>query len=199
MNIGKNKDTPLEAAGQDYASLVRTFAPLADYLTVNVSSPNTPGLRNLQAGGALGELLAEVGSARTAAKAQLKRGVPVLVKLAPDLDGVALETALDAIVVAGMDGVIISNTTLARPDLASRYAGESGGLSGRPLCSRNTELVRLAVRLLDGRLPVVASGGIMSGTDAREKMDAGATLVQLYTGLIYTGPGLVAEVVDATG
>ena len=197
VNIGKNKDTPLEAAAEDYAVLVRAFAPLADYLAVNVSSPNTPGLRNLQEGGALEELLGVVAAEREAAVRRLDRPVPVLVKLAPDLDEGALERALDVLCAAGMDGVIISNTTLSRNGVSSRHARETGGLSGQPLTARNTALVRQAARLLQGRLPIVASGGVMNPADALEKLDAGATLVQLYTGMIYAGPGLVPAVVSA--
>jgi len=198
VNIGKNKDTPLEDAAEDYAALVRRFAALADYLTVNVSSPNTPGLRALQGGGALQELLAAVGSERDAQARRLARPVPVLVKLAPDLDEDALAQALTAICAAGMDGVIISNTTITRDGVNSPLAAQVGGLSGRPLCARNTALVRRTARLLDGRLPIIASGGILRPEDALEKLDAGATLVQLYTGLIYAGPGLVGRVVEAT-
>jgi len=197
VNIGKNKDTPLEAAAEDYAALVRIFAPLADYLAVNVSSPNTPGLRNLQEGGALEELLGVVAAERREAVQRLDRPVPVLVKLAPDLDEGALERALGALCEAGMDGVILSNTTLSRDGLQSPHGREVGGLSGRPLTARNTALVRQAARLLQGRLPIVASGGIMNSADALEKLDAGATLVQLYTGMIYVGPGLVPSVVSA--
>lgn len=197
VNIGKNKDTPLEAAAEDYAALVRIFAPLADYLAVNVSSPNTPGLRNLQEGGALEELLGVVAAERREAVQRLDRPVPVLVKLAPDLDEGALERALGALCAAGMDGVILSNTTLSRDGLQSPHGREVGGLSGRPLTAHNTALVRQAARLLQGRLPIVASGGIMNSADALEKLDAGATLVQLYTGMIYVGPGLVPSVVSA--
>ncbi len=197
VNIGKNKDTPLEIAAAEYAGLVRQFAPLAGYLAVNVSSPNTPGLHTLQAGAALEDLLAAVGRERDAQVQQLGRPVPVLVKLAPDLDEAALAEALSAICAAGMDGVIISNTTVARDGVTSPLAPQAGGLSGRPLCARNTDLVRRTVNLLDGRLPVVASGGILRPEDALEKLDMGATLVQLYTGLIYAGPGLVRRVVEA--
>lgn len=199
VNIGKNKDTPLEAAAEDYAVLVQRFAPLAGYLAVNVSSPNTPGLRALQRGSALEELLSVVGRERDVQARQLGRAVPVLVKLAPDLDDDALAQALSTICAAGMDGVIISNTTLARPNLASPLASQTGGLSGRPLCERNTTLVRKAAGLLNGRLPIIASGGIVRSEAALAKLDAGASLVQLYTGLIYAGPGLVGRVVSACG
>ncbi|OQA41041.1 MAG: Dihydroorotate dehydrogenase (quinone) [Chloroflexi bacterium ADurb.Bin325] len=198
VNIGKNKDTRLEDAAADYVALARRFAPLADYLAVNVSSPNTPGLRTLQGGDALDELLRAIGDERDAQARLLARPVPVLVKLAPDLDEAALEQALSAICAAGMDGVIISNTTVARPGLTSRLAAQTGGLSGRPLCAPNTALVRRTAALLDGRLPIIASGGILRPADAQEKLDAGASLVQLYTGLIYAGPGLVGRVVEAT-
>lgn len=193
INIGKNKTTPNEEAVQDYLTLLRNFAAPADYLAVNVSSPNTPGLRSLQSRGELEALLAPLSAERDALRVKLNKRVPVLVKLAPDLEDNQLVDALEAIVQTGMDGVIISNTTLARPGLKSRYADETGGLSGVPLRARSTELVARTVKLLDGRLPVIASGGVMTPTDAQEKLDAGARLVQLYTGLIYAGPGLVRD------
>lgn len=197
VNIGKNRTTPLEAAGQDYLDLLRTFAPLADYLAVNVSSPNTPGLRSLQTRAALSEILAPLAVEKARQAQALGRPVPILVKLAPDLNDEELNGALEAILEHSMDGVIISNTTLSRPPLRSRYAGESGGLSGAPLAPLSLEITRRTVRLLDGRLPVVASGGIMSAADARARLDAGAALVQLYTGIIYEGPGLVKQILDS--
>jgi dihydroorotate dehydrogenase len=193
VNIGKNKATPLEEAAGDYLSLLRTFAPLADYLAVNVSSPNTPGLRSLQARQALGQLLTPLSAARREEADRLDKPLPLLVKLAPDLSSDELDGALDAITAAGMDGVIVSNTTLRREGLRSARAAESGGLSGAPIRSHNTALIREVVRRTGGRLPVVASGGVMRPADAREKLDAGAKLVQLYTGLIYYGPSLAAQ------
>jgi dihydroorotate dehydrogenase len=196
VNIGKNKATPVEEAGQDYLSLLHTFAPLADYLAVNVSSPNTPGLRDLQARRALEELLAPLVEERASQRKTLGRNVPLLVKLAPDLDDAGLDDALEAITGAGMDGVIISNTTLPRDGLRSPYAGEAGGLSGLPLQARSTALVRQVVQRTGGKLPVVASGGVFTAADARAKLDAGAALVQVYTGMIYEGPGMVREILE---
>ncbi len=196
MNIGKNKDTELEEAEKDYIPLVRTFAPLVDYLAVNVSSPNTPGLRKLQEAGMLARLLQPVAEERQRQAQALGKAVPVFVKLAPDLDDPQLESALGAILDAGLDGVIISNTTISRPPLQSGLAGETGGLSGAPLNALNTQLLRKATHWLQGKLPVIASGGVLKPTDVQEKLDAGAVLVQLYTGLIYAGPELVRETIN---
>ncbi len=197
INIGKNLTTPLEGAGEDYLSLVRTFAPLADYLAINVSSPNTPGLRALQTRNALEALLRPLAAERRVQSERLGRHVPLVVKLAPDLTSDALDDALDAALAAGMDGVITSNTTLSRAGASSPLIAESGGMSGAPIGRRNTEIVRDVAQRTAGRLTVIASGGIISPRDAQEKLDAGATLVQLYTGLIYEGPGLVKEIVAA--
>lgn len=196
VNIGKNKDTPLEAAAEDYLCLLRTFAPLCDYLAVNVSSPNTPGLRTLQTRAALESLLMPLGAEKTAQSARLGRGVPVLVKLAPDLTDEEIDGALEAIIASGMDGVIINNTTVTRPPLRSPLAGETGGLSGAPLAALSQAMLEKVVRRLDGRLPVIASGGVMDAAGAQARLDAGACLVQLYTGLIYEGPGLVKHILD---
>ena len=193
VNIGKNKDTPDEEAARDYVSLVETFAPLADYLAVNVSSPNTPGLRKLQERGALEKILAPVDAARS----RLGRRVPVLVKLAPDLDDAGLDGALEAALGCGMDGIIAANTSVRRDGLRSPSAGETGGLSGAPLAALSQEFLAKVVRRLDGRLPVIASGGVMDAAGARARLDAGAALVQLYTGLIYAGPGLVKDILDS--
>jgi dihydroorotate dehydrogenase len=194
VNLGKNKDTPLEAAAQDYLSLFDTFAPLADYLAVNVSSPNTAGLRRLQARQALDELLS--GLARRRAEWQGEAGgkIPILVKLAPDLSGDELEDALSAIQNNGMDGVIATNTTLSREGVKSPLAGESGGLSGEPLRRRSTQMVREIHDKTSGKLPVIGVGGISCAAHVREKLDAGAVLVQVYTGLVYEGPGIVKEI-----
>lgn len=196
VNIGKNKTTPLEEAAEDYLDLIRTFAPLADYLAINVSSPNTPDLRKLQARAALEALLVPLARERNAQVQQLGRRVPLLVKLAPDLTDAELSGALEAITTAGLDGVIVSNTSVARGALRSSHAAESGGLSGAPIKRRNTELVAAVTRYTGGKLPVIASGGVMRPEDVAEKLDAGAKLVQLYTGLIYAGPGLVKQVLE---
>lgn len=196
VNIGKNKDTPLEEAAADYTSLIHTFAPLADYLTVNISSPNTPGLRALQAGPALEALLRDLRSARLSVSHRLGRNVPVLLKLAPDLTPHQLVEAVGAIRQSGMDGIVLSNTTLRREGLKSAVAQESGGLSGRPLRRQATEMLERVVGLTGGRFPIIAAGGVMSAEDALEKLDAGATLVQVYTGLIYRGPSLVKAILE---
>jgi len=194
MNIGKNKATPLEDAAGDYLSLFDTFAPLADYLAINVSSPNTPGLRSLQTRQALEGLLAPLSAARVEFTRAHNRHVPLLVKLAPDLSDDELDGALEAVLATGMDGIIQGNTTLQRPALASTAAGEAGGLSGRPLDAIALAALQRTLARLNGQLPVVASGGVMDTAGVRARLEAGAVLVQLYTGLIYHGPGLVNEI-----
>jgi dihydroorotate dehydrogenase len=196
VNIGKNKDTALENAVQDYLPLVERFAPLADYLAINVSSPNTVGLRRLQARESLAALLQPLEVERRRQAAHLDRPVPLLVKLAPDLDDAELDDALDVITSTGLDGVIATNTTVSRPALRSLHARESGGLSGAPLHSLSLRLVGEIVRRTQGRLPVIAAGGVMDAAGARRSLDAGACLVQVYTGLIYAGPGLVKGILD---
>ncbi len=196
VNIGKNKATSQEEAVQDYLLLLRRFAPLADYLAVNISSPNTPGLRDLQSREMLVGLLKPLAAERETISRALGRAVPLLVKLAPDLDNAQLDEALGVIQDCRMDGVIISNTTLSRAGLTSPRANESGGLSGLPLFARSTALVEQVVRTTRGRLPVVASGGVFHAAQAQAKLDAGAVLVQVYTGLIYVGPGLARDILE---
>jgi dihydroorotate dehydrogenase len=196
VNIGKNKDTPLEGAAADYLALFAAFAPLAGYLAVNVSSPNTPGLRSLQTRRALEGLLGPLAAAREGYARRAGRCIPLLVKLAPDLDEAGLEGALEAILACGMDGVIQGNTTLRRHDLRSPLAGQEGGLSGRPLEGPAVASLRRTISRLEGRLPVVASGGVMDAAGVRARLEEGAALVQLYTGLIYRGPGLVREILE---
>jgi dihydroorotate dehydrogenase len=179
VNIGKQRETPLDRAAEDYELLVERFAGLADYLALNVSSPNTPELRRLQEPAALRPLLERL------TRRLPRPRVPLLVKLAPDLDSAELDGALDAILAAGIDGVIATNT----------MATTEGGRSGAPLAERSTGLVRAIVQRTEGRLPVIACGGVMSAEDARVKLDAGARLVQLYTGLVYEGPALVKRIV----
>ncbi len=197
VNIGKNKATPLDRAVEDYLALLARFAGLADYLTINISSPNTPGLRQLQSREALADLLMPLADERRRLASVLRRPVPLLVKLAPDLDEAGLDAALDVILATGMDGVIVSNTTLRREGLRSARASEAGGLSGAPLRSLNTAMIRRVAAGVGDRLPIVASGGVMSADDFQEKLAAGATLVQLYTGLIYAGPGLIRQLCTA--
>ncbi len=191
VNIGKNKDTPNEEAARDYIYLLEKFSPLADYLTVNVSSPNTTGLRRLQARDQLERLLHQLHASRQ----RSLNPRPILVKLAPDLTDSQLDDALDAILRAGMDGVIATNTTVSRAGLSSPLGRQSGGLSGAPLTERSRGMVQKIHRRTSGRLPIVAVGGIMTPDDAQAMLDAGAVLLQLFTGLIYAGPGLVREII----
>jgi dihydroorotate dehydrogenase len=195
VNLGRNKDTPNERAVEDYVTLVERFAPLADYLVVNVSSPNTSGLRDLQARAALEGLLGPVVAAREFACAALARRIPVLVKISPDLDDAGLADTLEACLGAGVDGVIATNTTLDRAGLASPAAGEAGGLSGAPLTARADKVLADTIRLLGGRLPVIAAGGVMTPEDARRKLELGAALVQVWTGFVYGGPRFPRAVV----
>ncbi len=196
VNIGKNKDTPLEVAVQDYLSLLNTFAPLADYIAINISSPNTAGLRRLQERQALEELLSLAAEERKQIEIQHLAGkhLPILIKLAPDLNEAELQEALEVIQETGMDGVIATNTTLQRDGLRSPLANETGGLSGSPLFQRSLEMVCRIVRLTQGKLPVIGVGGITNATSAQAMLDAGAVLIQVYTGMIYAGPGLVKTI-----
>jgi dihydroorotate dehydrogenase len=194
VNLGKNKDTPLETAAQDYVELVKIFSPLADYLAVNVSSPNTVGLRRLQARDMLDGLLGSLAKERIVQQQGSEKKVPMLVKLAPDLNDDELDDALAAIQGSGMDGVIATNTTLSRDGIQSPIAHEAGGLSGAPLTIRSREMVAKIVQRSGYRLPVIGVGGIMTPADAQAMLDAGASLVQVYTGLIYAGPRLVQKI-----
>ena len=197
VNVGKNLDTPVEKALDDYVACMSRVYPHADYITVNVSSPNTPGLRELQHGSLLDELLAGIKAEQLRLSVSWDRYVPVVVKLAPDMTDEQLLATADALVRHGMDGVAATNTTLARPGAtASREHGdETGGLSGRPLMERSTEVVRVLSDHLQGRLPIIGIGGVFTEADVTRKLHAGASLVQLYTGLIYQGPGVVGEIV----
>lgn len=197
VNLGKNKDTPNEEAVFDYLSLLQNFAGLADYLTVNVSSPNTVGLRNLQGREALEKLLTQLHQQRLIEQTRHKKRIPILVKLAPDLSESELDEAIEAILSARMDGVIVTNTTLGREGLRSNLKGESGGLSGGPLTVKSEAVLRQTLKRVNGEIPVVSAGGVMSPDDAKRRLDMGATLVQVYTGLVYRGPGLVREIVKA--
>jgi len=194
VNIGKGVDTPLESAAEDYCWLLRRFCRLADYLTVNVSSPNTLGLRRLQARDMLESLLRALVTERQACAADGSRPIPLLVKLAPDLSLEQLQEAVGAVLDAGLEGVIATNTTLERGGLRSAVRMEAGGLSGAPLRQRATEVIRAVARWSGGRLVIVGAGGIHGARDAREKLEAGASLIQVYTGLVYRGPGLVREI-----
>jgi dihydroorotate dehydrogenase len=192
VNLGKNTDTPLERAVDDYLVLLERFAPLCDYLVVNLSSPNTPGLRALQARNALEPLLRALVLRRHA----LGSRTPLLAKLAPDLDDAQRDGALDAALAAGIDGLVATNTTLSRTGLRSRHQSETGGASGACLTQRATDFVAALHRATQGRLPIIAAGGVMDADDAQAKLDAGASLVQLWTGLVYGGPSLPRRIVQ---
>ena len=196
VNIGKQKTTPLEEAAGDYEELVDVFAPLADYLAVNISSPNTPGLRKLQERAFLGALLGRVAARRDEVAGRIGRRVPVLVKLAPDLDDGQLVTAVDVIAGSGLDGIIATNTTIGREGLDHPLAGEEGGLSGAALTEMSTRIIARIHEHTGGAIPIVGVGGIMGPEDARAKLNAGATLIQVYTGLVYEGPGLVRRILE---
>jgi dihydroorotate dehydrogenase len=194
INLGKNADTPLERSIDDYAQGLNAVYPYARYVTVNISSPNTRDLRTLQGGTELDALLAVVARERARLADQYGRRVPIAVKIAPDLTDKDLTRIADALVAHGMDAVIATNTTVAREPVAGLPNGQqAGGLSGRPLFARSTQVVRTLAQHLQGALPIIGVGGIFCGADAVEKLRAGASLVQLYTGLVYRGPGLVAE------
>ena len=197
VNLGKNKNTPNKEAVLDYLSLLELFAPCADYLTINISSPNTAGLRDLQARAALEDLLKQLDYQRKYEQKALRKRLPLLVKLSPDLSDAELDDALEVILATNMDGIIATNTTLAREGLKSAHHRESGGLSGSPLRGRSEAALHQIIKRIDGKIPVVSSGGIMSPDDAKRRLDMGATLVQVYTGLIYEGPGLVKKIVQS--
>ncbi|MEB3100217.1 quinone-dependent dihydroorotate dehydrogenase [Ferviditalea candida] len=193
VNIGKNKWTPNEEAVEDYRACIKALYPYGDFFVVNISSPNTPNLRDLQHGEELRKLLGAVKDEMDK-QAQGKGVKPVLVKLAPDVDERDLEHMTDSIMRSGVSGIIATNTTILRDGLASPHQRETGGLSGKPLARRSTEAIRSIYKLTGGKLPIIGSGGIFSAQDAYEKIRAGASLVEVYTGLIYQGPGIVRAI-----
>ena len=194
INIGKNKDTSLEKATDDYVSALSTLHPFAEYFTLNISSPNTEDLRNLQEKEALRILLDSVCARRDELDRNHSRNTPLLVKLAPDLDQDALGNTIRVIQEFSIQGVIATNTTIERPELKSKYRTETGGLSGKPLQKRSTAMIRTLFAELGADIPIIGVGGIFNGADAYEKIRAGAAAVQIYTALIYEGPGLVRKV-----
>jgi dihydroorotate dehydrogenase len=190
VNLGKNADTPLEEALDDYRACLEALFEVGSYVVINVSSPNTPGLRTLQASANLRRLLSGVQDCNQAlARARQVQPRPLFVKIAPDLQPAELDDIVEAVQTCALDGIIATNTTIGREGLTSVIA-ESGGLSGRPLRRRSTEVIRHVFRRAQGRIPLIGVGGIFSAEDAYEKICAGASLVQLYTGLVYRGPGL---------
>jgi dihydroorotate dehydrogenase len=192
-NVGKNRDT--ENAAADYVAGIETVGGLADYVVCNVSSPNTPGLRSLQARAPIADLLQRALEARRRSVHGAERPPPLLAKVGPDLDDAQLLDIAEVALECGIDGLIVGNTTIARPaGLRSSHAGEAGGLSGKPLMAPSTRCLAQMFRLTSGRLPIIGCGGIASGADAYAKIRAGASLVQLYSALVFHGPGLVAEI-----
>jgi dihydroorotate dehydrogenase len=191
VNFGPNRDAADRLA--DFVGGVKAFAPYASYFTVNVSSPNTPGLRDLQQRAAFDELVARVAEARAAAGPRR----PLLVKISPDLDLRGLDDVVEVCIARGVDGLIVANTTTARPSsLTHRNKTETGGLSGRPLFEPSTRMLARAYLRCGGALKLIGAGGVENAETALAKIEAGATLVQLYTGLVYRGPGLIGEILD---
>jgi len=198
LNIGKNFDTPNERATGDYLTCLRTVYPRASYVTVNVSSPNTEGLRDLQQDTALDLLLGSLKAEQARLAQKHGKHTPLVVKIAPDLTTAEIRRIARTLIAHKIDGVIATNSTVDRATVAgSPHADEAGGLSGRPLFTKSTAVLRILAKELDGAIPIIGVGGIMSGADAQAKIAAGATLVQIYTGLIYRGPELVAEIAQA--
>jgi len=194
INIGKNKGTLLDNATEDYVSALSTLHPFAEYFALNISSPNTENLRDLQEKDALRILLDAVCARRDELDRNHSRSTPLLVKLAPDLDENALENSVSVIQEFSIQGVIATNTTVERPELKSTHRAETGGLSGKPLQKRSTAMIRTLFGELGADIPIIGVGGIFNGADAYEKIKAGASAVQIYTALIYEGPGLVRKV-----
>ncbi|MGB7543099.1 MAG: quinone-dependent dihydroorotate dehydrogenase [Burkholderiales bacterium] len=196
VNIGKNFDTPIERAAEDYVACLRKVYAHASFVTANISSPNTANLRALQQADELDALLASLNGERDRLAKQHRRQVPLAVKVAPDLDDAAIEAIADRVAAHGIDAVIATNTTVSRAGVEHLPGSrEQGGLSGAPLKARATAVIAKLRRALPGRVSIIGVGGIASAADAREKLDAGASLVQLYTALLYRGPGVVGEIV----
>ncbi|PSU88299.1 quinone-dependent dihydroorotate dehydrogenase [Photobacterium kishitanii] len=197
INIGKNKDTPIEKGAEDYLICMEKVYQYAGYIAVNISSPNTPGLRSLQYGEALDDLLLQLKQKQTELAEKHGKYVPLALKIAPDLDDQEIVQVCESLIRNNIDGVIGTNTTLDRTLVEGMdHCDEMGGLSGRPLQNKSTEVIRKMAIALDGALPIIGVGGIDSAMAAREKMQAGAQLVQVYTGFIYHGPRLVKDIVN---
>lgn len=197
INIGKNAVTPVENAVDDYLICLRKVYDHADYIAVNISSPNTPGLRNLQFGDSLSQLLAPLKKAQTELHSASGRYVPIAVKIAPDMDESEIHQVAGILIQEGMDGVIATNTTITRVGVEEFENGnEAGGLSGLPVRDKSTYVVRTLSACLGGKLPIIGVGGILDGASAADKIRAGASLVQVYSGFIYEGPALVARAAE---
>jgi len=197
INIGKNKDTLEEKAKDDYIHCMRKVYDFATYITVNISSPNTPGLRSLQYGDALNELLSALKAEQEKLAKQFNKYVPIAVKIAPDLNEEEINAIAKSLIDNNIDGVIATNTTLSREGVEGlEHGSEQGGLSGAPVKEKSTTVIRLLAKALDNKLPIIGVGGISSSADANEKLAAGASLVQIYTGFIYKGPSLIKDIVN---
>ncbi|WP_193164053.1 quinone-dependent dihydroorotate dehydrogenase [Microbulbifer hainanensis] len=198
INVGKNFDTPVERAADDYCLCMDKVYPYADYITANVSSPNTKGLRDLQFGDSLDRLLGAIKEKQQQLAQSSDRYVPVAVKIAPDMDAEAIAQIAETLCKFEIDGVIATNTTIDKSSVATLpHGNEEGGLSGKPLAERSTEVIKQLAAELGGRIPIIGVGGIFDGESAAEKIRAGATAVQIYTGFIYRGPELVREAAEA--
>lgn len=198
INIGKNKDTPEENAKDDYIHCMQKVYNFASYITINISSPNTPGLRSLQYGDALNELLSALKAEQTTLAEKYGKYVPIAVKIAPDLTEPEVESIAECLIANNIDGVIATNTTLSREGVEGlEHCDEMGGLSGAPVKEKSTQVIKLLAKALDNKLPIIGVGGISNGADAKEKIEAGAKLVQVYTGFIYQGPEIIKDVVNA--
>jgi len=198
LNIGKNADTPLERAAEDYLYCLEKVYPYATYVTVNISSPNTKNLRQLQGGDELDDLLAQLKHAQLRLADKHKRYVPLALKIAPDIDAEQISVIANKLLQHKIDGVIATNTTLTRETVVGlNHADEAGGLSGAPVFKLSNEVIRGLKSELGNAIPIIGVGGILSGHDAQEKMMAGAELVQIYSGLIYQGPRLIGDCANA--
>jgi dihydroorotate dehydrogenase len=198
LNIGKNAATPIERAAEDYLYCLEKVYPYASYVTVNISSPNTKNLRQLQGSSELDALLGQLKNAQRRLADIHQRYVPIALKIAPDMDGDQIKNIADALLRHGMDGVIATNTTITRDAVQGQaHAEETGGLSGAPVFELSNKVIRALKREVGDALPIIGVGGILSGEEAKAKIDAGASLIQLYTGLIYRGPALVKECISA--
>lgn len=198
INIGKNKDTSEENAKDDYIHCMQKVYQHASYITVNISSPNTPGLRDLQYGDALNELLSALKAEQKALAAKHGKYVPITVKIAPDSTEEEINGIAECLLANEIDGVIATNTTLSREGVENlEHGSEMGGLSGQPVKDKSTTVIKQLAKALDGKMPIIGVGGINSVAAAQEKLAAGASLVQVYTGFIYEGPKLIKDIVDS--
>jgi dihydroorotate dehydrogenase len=198
INIGKNKDTPEEQALNDYLICLRKVYNFASYITVNISSPNTPGLRNLQHGKALDELLSGLKSEQKLLETKYNKYVPILIKIAPDLTDQEIVDMCNSLINAEIDGVIATNTTLDRTEVVGQeYSEEMGGLSGSVLCAKSQVVAEKLAREIAGRMPVIGVGGIHSAESAKARIEGGSSLIQVYSSLIYQGPKVIKEIVNS--